>query len=202
MRFPSPSINWCGIRKAMQIAEIRFSICTSYLNCNPLQTLSRQNVPATLCYLARTDKRNFKKFLIMFPCQKRDKRQKKFENLWAVYLWETLNTNLFYKNVQKIVTLACVMNCICWYNFYLLFSIVVFLIAYDMQKNIRQIKHIFVHTSFCVLNCMLSECRTNFAEIAGTTKQFEQASSSDCFFLLSNSFQASWISKKSELIND
>jgi len=49
----------------------------------------------------------------------------------------TLYTNLFYRNVQKIVTLACEMNCICWYNFYLLFSIFVFLIAHDIQKNIQ-----------------------------------------------------------------
>lgn len=62
--------------------------------------------------------------------------------------------------------------------------------------------HIVVQSSLCVLNCMLSACRPNFAEIAHTTYKGEQASFNDCFALLSNSFQAPWISTKSELIND
>lgn len=41
MRFLSPSINRCGIRNAVQIAEIRFSIRTSYLNCSPLADIKK-----------------------------------------------------------------------------------------------------------------------------------------------------------------
>jgi hypothetical protein len=50
-----------------------------------------------------------------------------------------------------------------------------------MKKIIHEIVSVLIHSSLCVVNFILSECRPNLAEVTCPTSGLEQASSNTSF---------------------
>jgi len=88
------------------------------------------------------------------------------------------------KDARQSDNFVYVVNCI-FYNYSYYYKQPLLFLHMIYIKIYRQIRHVLIHVSFCTFNFTLPACRPNFADVARSTSNVEQASITVC---LTNSY--------------